>query len=135
MASNPERRAASRSEPIAPVLHTRIVHMVNPLTVYNLKALFGVEGARWSAARGDEFDDGQVLGEDHAAEALPALHEALADPATRDEALEIARGLVERVRVKPGKARGSFEVELEGEIAALVELRRAAAENNKKAAR
>jgi hypothetical protein len=26
------------------------------------------------------------------------------------------------VRVKPGKARGSFEVELEGEIAALVEL-------------
>jgi hypothetical protein len=42
------------------------------------------------------------------------LHEALADPATRDEALEITRGLIERVLVKPGEPRGSFEVELEG---------------------
>jgi site-specific DNA recombinase len=53
---------------------------------------------------------------------VAALHEALADPATRDEALEITRGLIERVRVKPGEARGSFELELEGEIAAMVEL-------------
>jgi hypothetical protein len=50
------------------------------------------------------------------------LHEALADPATRDEALEITRALIERVLVKPGEARRTFEIELEGEIAAMVEL-------------
>jgi len=53
---------------------------------------------------------------------VAALHEALADPATRDEALEITRALIERVLVRPGETRGSFEVELEGEIAAMVEL-------------
>ena len=53
---------------------------------------------------------------------VAALHEALADPATRDEALEITRGLIERVLVRPGETRGCFEVELEGEIAAMVEL-------------
>jgi hypothetical protein len=34
---------------------------------------------------------------------VAALHEALADPATRDEALEITRGLIERVRVNRGE--------------------------------
>jgi hypothetical protein len=60
------------------------------------------------------------------------LHEALADPSTRDEALEITRALIERVLVRPGEPRGSFEVELEGEIAAMVELAQTA--NIKKAA-
>jgi site-specific DNA recombinase len=63
---------------------------------------------------------------------VAALHEALADPATRDEALEITRALIERVLVRPGETRGSFEVELEGEIAAMVELAQGA--NIKKAA-
>ena len=36
--------------------------------------------------------------------------------------LEITRGLIVRVLVKPGETRGSFELEPEGELAALVEL-------------
>ena len=48
------------------------------------------------------------------------LHTALADPKMQSEALEILRGLIERVVVNPVE-RG-FEIELVGEIAAMVDL-------------
>ena len=48
------------------------------------------------------------------------LHEALADPATRVEANDILRGLVERVVMRPIDK--GFEVELVGEIANMVKL-------------
>jgi hypothetical protein len=48
------------------------------------------------------------------------LQEALADPATQTEALEILRGLIERVTVRP--ADDGFAVELTGEIANMVTL-------------
>ncbi|HSR72656.1 MAG TPA: hypothetical protein VLL72_09780 [Kiloniellales bacterium] len=48
------------------------------------------------------------------------LHEALADPACRDEALNILRGLIERVVMHP-KEKG-FEIELIGQIARIVEI-------------
>ena len=51
---------------------------------------------------------------------VEALHEALAEPQTRDEALGILRGLVERIEVHP--IEGGFEIELIGEIARMVEL-------------
>ncbi len=51
---------------------------------------------------------------------VEALHEALAEPQTRDEALGILRGLVERFEVHP--IEGGFEIELIGEIARMVEL-------------
>jgi hypothetical protein len=54
--------------------------------------------------------------------------------ATREEALEITRGLIERLLVKPGEARGNFEVEMEGEIAAMVELAQVPTSANTKAA-
>ena len=58
------------------------------------------------------------------------LRAALADPATRAEALEILRGLVERVTVK---AEGEgFTIELVGEIARMVAM--AAEAKNTKAA-
>jgi hypothetical protein len=59
---------------------------------------------------------------------VATLHEALADPATRGTG-DHARA--DRARAGPGD-RGSFEVELEGEIAAMVELAQGA--NIKKAA-
>ncbi len=48
------------------------------------------------------------------------LHEALSDPATHTEAIEILRGLVERVVMHPIDK--GFEVELVGEIANMVKL-------------
>jgi site-specific DNA recombinase len=51
---------------------------------------------------------------------VAALHEALAEPATRDEALGVLRGLVERVVLQPLEK--GFEVELIGEIAAMIDL-------------
>jgi hypothetical protein len=51
---------------------------------------------------------------------VETLHEALAEPQTRDEALGILRGLVERIEVHP--IEGGFEIELIGEIARMVEL-------------
>ena len=48
------------------------------------------------------------------------LQKALADPAIRDEAAEILRGLVDQIRVLPTE--NDFEVEVIGEIARMVEL-------------
>jgi len=48
------------------------------------------------------------------------LHVALADPAIRDEAFEILRGLIERVVVHPGD--DGPQIELVGEIVRMVEL-------------
>src|SRR5262249_37468562 len=48
------------------------------------------------------------------------LQAALAEPATEAEALEILRGLVERVVLYPAET--GFEIELVGEIAAMVDL-------------
>jgi site-specific DNA recombinase len=48
------------------------------------------------------------------------LHEALADPGLRDEALGILRGLIERVVIHP--AQDGFQVEIVGEIVRMVEL-------------
>ena len=48
------------------------------------------------------------------------LQEPLADPATQSEALEILRGLVERVTVAP--AENGLAIELTGEIANMVRL-------------
>jgi site-specific DNA recombinase len=52
---------------------------------------------------------------------VAALHEALRDPNTQAEALEIMRSLIEQVIVHPREA-GGFEVELVGEIASMVEV-------------
>ena len=51
---------------------------------------------------------------------MAALQTALADPKTQTEALEILRGLIERVVLHP--ADRGFEIALVGEIAALVDL-------------
>ncbi|MPY75466.1 MAG: hypothetical protein GEU87_14525 [Alphaproteobacteria bacterium] len=51
---------------------------------------------------------------------LERLHDALADPAVRDEALGILRGLIERVVMHPNE--DGFTVELVGEIANMVTL-------------
>ena len=51
------------------------------------------------------------------------LHEALADPALRDEALGLLRGLIERVVLHPAGEDGQ-EVEIVGEIVRMVELGR-----------
>ncbi len=48
------------------------------------------------------------------------LHEALADPAARTEAVEILRGLVDGIYLHP--IDGGFEIELVGEIAKMIEL-------------
>jgi site-specific DNA recombinase len=48
------------------------------------------------------------------------LHEALADPGLRDEALGILRGLIERVVIHP--AEDGLQVEIVGEIVKMVEL-------------
>jgi site-specific DNA recombinase len=53
---------------------------------------------------------------------VATLHTALADPEERDEALQILRGLIERVVVSPSKNDRSFEIELVGEIANMVAL-------------
>jgi hypothetical protein len=135
MASNPERRAASRSEPIAPVLHTRIVHMVNPLTVYNLKALFGVEGARWSAARGDEFDDGQVLGEDHGPKHSRRCARRSPIPPRAARRWRSRAGWSSGCGSSQGRRAAASRWSWRGRSRRWSSWRRAAAENNKKAAR
>ena len=48
------------------------------------------------------------------------LHQALTDPGTRAEAIEILRGLIERVIMRPVDK--GFEIELIGEIANMVKL-------------
>src|SRR5262249_52750750 len=48
------------------------------------------------------------------------LHEAFTDEATRTEATELLRGLIDRVVLHPGK--GGPEIELVGDIARMVEL-------------
>jgi site-specific DNA recombinase len=48
------------------------------------------------------------------------LQDALADPATQSDALEILRGLIERVTVV--QAETGFAIELTGEIANMVKL-------------
>jgi site-specific DNA recombinase len=57
------------------------------------------------------------------------LQDALNEPEIRDEALQILRGLVERVSISP--AENGLEVEIVGEIAKMVEL---GIENNAKRA-
>ena len=49
------------------------------------------------------------------------LHAALRDPLIHDEALEIVRGLMERLIIHPAEG-GGFQVELIGDIARMVEL-------------
>jgi site-specific DNA recombinase len=51
---------------------------------------------------------------------IERLHEALADPGLRDEALGILRGLIERVVIHP--AEDGLQVEIVGEIVKMVEL-------------
>jgi hypothetical protein len=48
------------------------------------------------------------------------LHEALRDPATRDEAFELIRSLIEEIRLVPES--GKLRVELQGELAAILAL-------------
>ena len=48
------------------------------------------------------------------------MQEALQDPTTRDEGLDLIRGLVARVTLRPVERR--FEVELEDEIANMAAL-------------
>ena len=53
------------------------------------------------------------------------LHEALADPGLRDEALGILRGLIERAVVRPAgdsSATDGLQVEIVGEIVKMIEL-------------
>ena len=52
---------------------------------------------------------------------VAALRQSLETEETRPEALEIIRSLIERVIVQP-REDGSFEIELEGEIARMVEI-------------
>lgn len=49
---------------------------------------------------------------------VAALHHALADPATRDEALGLVRGLIEAVALHP--ADDGFAIEIVGDIAGMV---------------
>jgi len=53
---------------------------------------------------------------------VATLHTALADPQEQDQALEILRGLIDKVVVSPSKNDRSFEIELVGEIANMVAL-------------
>ena len=62
---------------------------------------------------------------------VAALHEALQDEATRDEAFQIIRGLIETV-IMHARPEGGCEIEIVGEIAAMVHI---ALSGNKKAAR
>jgi len=89
-------------------------------------------------AKLDEFEQRKAMLEAKLAAALPPaprlhpnlaevyrrkvadLQTALADPATQTEALEILRGLIERVVLYP--VQKGFEIELIGEIAAMVDL-------------
>jgi len=59
------------------------------------------------------------------------LREALSEPDTQAEALEILRGLIERVSVRSTSA--GFEIELVGEIANMVRLSAGAGSQKKRA--
>ena len=52
---------------------------------------------------------------------VTSLHDALADPASSTEAIEIIRSLIERIEVRPTDGKG-FEIELIGDIANMIEL-------------
>jgi site-specific DNA recombinase len=54
------------------------------------------------------------------------LHEALRDPTTRDEALEVIRSLIDEIRLVPDD--GELRVELKGELSGILAL---AADNKK----
>ena len=64
-------------------------------------------------------------------EKVERLGEALSEPGIRDEAIDILRGLVERVVVRP--VNDGFEIELIGEIAQMVELGLGTPKNEKAA--
>jgi site-specific DNA recombinase len=49
---------------------------------------------------------------------IAALHEALEDEATRDEAMELIRSLIEAIVLVPDQ--GSLKVEVRGELAAIL---------------
>ena len=51
---------------------------------------------------------------------IEQLHHALSDPAIRDEAVQILRGLIDRIVIQP--AGDETEIEITGEIARMVEL-------------
>ena len=51
---------------------------------------------------------------------IEQLHHALSDPAIRDEAVQILRGLIDRIVVQP--AGDEIAIEITGEIARMVEL-------------
>ena len=59
-------------------------------------------------------------------EKVAALHEALADPATKDEAFGIIRTLIDEVRLLPED--GQLRVEIRGALAGILAL---SAQNNK----
>ena len=61
-------------------------------------------------------------------EKVAALHEALADPATKDEAFSIIRTLIDEVRLVPEN--GELRVEIRGALAGILAL---SAPNNKTA--
>ena len=61
-------------------------------------------------------------------EKVAALHEALADPAMKDEAFGIIRTLIDEVRLVPEN--GELRVELRGALACILAL---GAQNNKTA--
>jgi site-specific DNA recombinase len=48
------------------------------------------------------------------------LHQALHDPATRDEAFELIRSLIDEIRLVPDK--GELRIELKGELAGILAL-------------
>ena len=64
---------------------------------------------------------------------MQRLHELLMAPRTRDEALELLRGLVERVLVRP--IDDGWEIEFIGEIANMVALAASPKAENTNAAR
>jgi hypothetical protein len=51
---------------------------------------------------------------------VAALHEALADEASRDEAFELIRSLIDKVVVTP--AEGEMHIDLHGELAGMLSL-------------
>jgi site-specific DNA recombinase len=49
-----------------------------------------------------------------------ALHEALRDPGTRDEAFDVIRSLIDEIRLAP--VDGELRIEIKGELAGILEL-------------
>ena len=60
-------------------------------------------------------------------ERVAKLHEAIRADGTGSEALELVRGLIEQVSVKPSEDGDGMEIELTGDIAAMVSLASGAA--------